>query len=741
VVRGTRLSARRRWRRALPQSSQAQNPGFRPDIQGLRAVAVLLVVLNHAGVPLLGGGYVGVDVFFVISGFLITGWLLRRTERNGRVPFAKFYASRARRILPAATLVLVVTAIASRYLLNYVRALSALHDCIWAAFFAANIHFTQVGTDYFAANSPPSPVQQFWTLAVEEQFYVVWPALLALGLLVVGPGRRARRTVPVDRAAMRRMSILVAIFVLASFAWSVWDTPREPTAAYLSTLTRAWELGVGVLVALTASRLACLPSRIRLLMGWAGLFGIVIAGNVFTSQTEYPGYAALLPVLATALVITGGLGNPVRGAVGAFLGCQPLRLTGDASYSLYLWHWPILIIAAEYEGHTLSVAANLLLLAGAFGLSVVTYYLFEDPIRHSEFLMPSLKALSVWPLTVSVTVGVASLGIIAIQQGLADQLTSALASRSDAIDFTYHNTTNPTTENGSSHTRTTGPVRQPTTRTPYTDAVAASVSPARRAMSVPYALSPLVQDLPHDGYPLGSCEAPIGGATRTPICRLGDASSNRTIVVFGDSHAQMWMPGIIYAAEQHKLAVIPILKEGCTAGTWLSDPKGDACRGWNIWALQQLKHIRPTAIIVGESYSSFLLSGSDLSNWAELGLAREVIALRRLSATVILVEDAPALPKNPVDCLLAGGATLGSCTFSIGDRLTRANSQIVGITTTNNARFLRTLQWFCAGAQCPTVIGTTIGYWDQYHVSNTYATKLRMPFAEEIAGFLSPRSS
>ena len=146
----------------------------------------MLVVLCHAGMPLFNGGYVGVDVFFVISGFLITGWLVRRVEREGRVPFAAFYAARARRILPAAALVLVVTAIASQVFLNYVRALSALHDCVWATFFAANVHFARVGTDYFSQTDPSSPVQQFWTLAVEEKFYLAWPALLAVSYSVCG---------------------------------------------------------------------------------------------------------------------------------------------------------------------------------------------------------------------------------------------------------------------------------------------------------------------------------------------------------------------------------------------------------------------------------------------------------------------------------------------------------------------------------------------------------------------------
>ncbi len=154
----------------------------RADIQGLRAVAVLLVALNHAGIPFLKGGYVGVDVFFVLSGFLITGILLSQAQRNGHVSLTEFYVRRARRILPAAVLTLVVTSIAAHHLLNFVRARSVVEDSIWASFFAANIHFANQGSDYFAQGQPPSPILHFWSLAAEEQFYLVWPTVLSLVL-------------------------------------------------------------------------------------------------------------------------------------------------------------------------------------------------------------------------------------------------------------------------------------------------------------------------------------------------------------------------------------------------------------------------------------------------------------------------------------------------------------------------------------------------------------------------------
>src|SRR4051812_20829265 len=204
------------------------NERRRGDIQGLRAVAVLLVVLSHAGVGALAGGYVGVDVFFVISGFLITGILLSQASEKGSISLVGFYARRARRILPAAALTLLATEVAAYFLLNLVRAREAVWDSLYAAAFASNFRFAARGLDYFEQGQPPSPLLHFWSLAVEEQFYLVWPALLSAALLGAAATRR------------RRALVVLVVIAAASFAWSVHLTKALPPAAYFSSFTRAW---------------------------------------------------------------------------------------------------------------------------------------------------------------------------------------------------------------------------------------------------------------------------------------------------------------------------------------------------------------------------------------------------------------------------------------------------------------------------------------------------------------------
>ena len=347
---------------------------FRPDVEGLRAVAVLLVLLYHAGVSPFGGGYVGVDVFFVISGFVITGLLLRERTATEHTSLIAFYGRRCRRILPAATIVIVATLIASYHWLGFIRAGQIIADARTAALFIANLHFISIGTNYLAAQRPPSPLQNLWSLSVEEQFYLVYPTFF---ILVAALGRRF------DFRA-KLASALVAV-IIGSLVWSIYQTNTNAVVAYFSPFTHAWELALGGLVAVGTPRLAKIPRLLAGALTWAGLAAIIVAACVFTNLTPYPGWAVALPAAGAALIIGGGVPVPARGAEWV-LGLRPVRWIGKLSYSLYLWHWPILAIAAQQASGPLSLGTKLLLLLVALGLSIITFYAVENPIRHARFL-------------------------------------------------------------------------------------------------------------------------------------------------------------------------------------------------------------------------------------------------------------------------------------------------------------------------------------------------------------------
>ena len=352
-----------------------EDRAFRPDVQGLRAVAVVLVVLFHAHVPGLGGGYVGVDVFFVISGFVITGVLLRERRATGSTSILGFYGRRVRRIIPAATLVIITAVIASYVLLGPLSGNQNADDARWASVFLINIHFASTGTNYLSSQLPPSVLQNYWSLAVEEQFYLVYPTVfLAVAAL---PWRQSLR---------RRLAIVLGVAVVISFVASVSQTKSNPTAAYFSPLPRVWELALGGLVALGTVSLRRLPTLVAAFASWVGLGSILLAAFVFSSTTAYPGWAVALPVVGTALVIAGGVVKPVFGAE-SLLRLRPFQWVGLISYSLYLWHWPILTIAAQRSRTgTVSVADALWWVLLSVVLAILTYLLLENPIRHSRFL-------------------------------------------------------------------------------------------------------------------------------------------------------------------------------------------------------------------------------------------------------------------------------------------------------------------------------------------------------------------
>jgi peptidoglycan/LPS O-acetylase OafA/YrhL len=346
---------------------------FRPDVQGLRAVAILAVVLYHAGLP-LRAGYVGVDVFFVISGFVITGLLLRERDGTGGTSLRSFYGRRARRIIPAATLVIIVTVIVSYHSLGTLVGHATAVDGQWAALFLANVHFQAVHTNYLAAQAPPSPLLNYWSLGVEEQFYIVYPTLFVL------IGWSARKY-----SFRARLTIVLAVVIIVSYVMSVVLTSTDPTTAYFSMFTRAWELALGGLIAVLGRYFQRIPQAWAAVASWVGLLMIVLAAITLTG-TNYPGALVAIPTLGAGLVIAGGASQTPWGAE-RLLRRRSFQFLAVISFSLYLWHWPILEIAAQSRGVTsLPVWESILWLLLAGVLATLTYYVFENPIRHSRFL-------------------------------------------------------------------------------------------------------------------------------------------------------------------------------------------------------------------------------------------------------------------------------------------------------------------------------------------------------------------
>ena len=655
----------------------------RDDLQGLRAVAVLLVVLGHAGLPFLRGGYVGVDVFFVLSGFLITRLLLAQAARDGRVRLADFYLRRARRILPAAVLTLVVSDIAAHQLLNFVRAREAVSDSIWAAFFAANIHFAHQGSDYFAQGQPPSRVQHFWTLAVEEQFYLVWPLVLAL-VLAAGLLRE-------------RLLAVVVAGGTASLAWSIHETAAAPASAYFSSAARAWELALGAALAVAGQRLR----RLQPAAGWLGLASILAAAVVYSDSTAFPGYAALLPTIGAAMVIAAGVRR--EGGASRLLSLAPLRYVGDRSYALYLWHWPVLVIATDYAGHELSVTIRLLLLSAAFGLSILSYRFFENPIRRMNWSTRTGALL--WPASAAAILAVA-LPVLGSLDGKAARIAAASAAVRPAALV-----------------RDSAPPRRSWKPLP---AVAAAVAAAKRGARLPWPLKPPVGTLRQDFYSFPRGCAAQQGETSSSICRLGDPRAFKTLALVGDSHAEMWMPAILRLARRDGWTIVPFVKIGCVPSSWLHPSW--PCGRWYGWATRRAAALHPQAALIIGSWAA-----SHTPSEAVKGVAALMTKAGRFSASVVVVGDSPHQDRSPVDCLLATGATMGTCASrAMLDEL-RTDMAVAAAAAKRGVGFINVTGWFCGRASavavlCPLVVNKTITWIDQGHVSATYAAELATPF-------------
>ncbi len=685
----------------------ADTRSFRSDIQGLRALAVGLVILAHAGFRTASGGFIGVDVFFVISGFLIIGLLVREAGESGRISILDFYARRARRVIPAATIVLVVTAIAAAYVLPLVRGAEVIKDSVWAAFFAANIRFSLVETDYFSQGEPPSPVQHYWSLSVEEQFYIVIPLLLLAVAVVVR--RRTGEAAEADRMRVLRRAVFVvlAAVTLSSLAWSVHVTATSPTGAYFSTAARAWELGIGGLAA------ALVWGRTPRLGRWAteavlavGLALVAFATLRFDAQTAVPGSAALVPVVGAALMLAGG---STTGAPSTYLfrlfSIGPARVIGDWSYSLYLWHFPVLRLCEEYwEEPRLSKPHLAIALVLIFALSAASYHLVEQPFRKGVRWRPRLRAITLYPVSLAM--------VVVTAVGAHAWVDNQLAALDDNPGITVADYG----RDGLSADATVALVE-------------ASVLAAEDDRPVPGGLEPALGSVRKSVAPLGECDYRTG--TRE-LCAFGDPGAKRTIVVMGDSHARHWSPAIDAIGKAHGYRVHILVYSGCPAITYTRPAEGGRpwaeCADFKEWAVGQVRELRPDFVVLSNNaYQSAAMRTRQVD-----ALRDQLELLRPLAGQVVMIGDSPKLPQAPGTCISARGVDLGDCLQEPEAGPARIQGQFRRTVEDLGMTWVDARRWFCVDDRCPAVIGNVVPLRDREHVTVEYATRLAAPIAAAL---------
>jgi peptidoglycan/LPS O-acetylase OafA/YrhL len=676
----------------------------RPEIQALRAVAVASVVVYHLWPKQLPGGFVGVDIFFAISGYLIIGHLLRQVDSRGRVRLIDFWARRARRLLPASLLVLVVTGVATLVWVPTLLWKQFFSEIGASALYVQNWLLASNAVDYLAATNKPSPVEHFWSLSVEEQFYIAWPIVIVLLLAVA---RLSRSWNP--RYLLAGGLILLTV---ASFVYSVHDVAKDPAAAYFVTPSRAWEFGLGGILAFFAPNPGAGRDRVRAVVSWLGLAIIAVTLAVYTPQTPFPGATALPPVAATLLVIWAG--TPAALAAPSFLmKLRPVQFLGDISYSLYLWHWPLIVLLPFILGSGLTDYLRLAILVAAILLAIITKWFVEDPARNGRLLASR-------PAWVSLTSTLALTALVAGGSGVAYLQTQNL------IDQAAR-----TAQAAISH---------------QSSCVGAAATQPQNSCRFPYAVTSLTNpafaenDIGKGVQSVDPCKQLTDVAT-VMTCDVGDTHHPKTTwALIGDSHAGQYLEALDLYGKTHHIEVITYLKSWC-AGTGASNVSttGDdgplavtSCATWGQDVLARVAANRKISTVVfgdftrtylasdGNIYGAPLTSADFTDAWQPLSEAgKTIVALRDIPSAGD--EDLPScvaqklteydpcnLPRTTA-MLPASQDPLIAAVHS--DRV--ASTHLVDLTNT-----------FCDPSFCHVVIGGLIVYFGSNHMSATFSRTL-----------------
>nr|WP_260173757.1 acyltransferase family protein [Nocardioides albus] len=648
----------------------------------MRTAAVLGVVLFHLWPGAVRGGYAGVDVFFVISGFLITSHLVREAAKPGGVRLGAFWARRIRRLLPMALLVLVCSAAATYVLVPEALWQQFLRETVAAAFYVENWQLSWAAVDYLAADDPPSPVQHYWSLSVEEQFYILWPLLILAAAFLTR--RRPELRLPAIRA------VIVAVLV-TSFAASVVITAKDGAAAYFVTHTRAWEFAVGGLLALLPAASSRAPSRWAApvaVLGWVALLGALL---LFRESLPFPGWVALLPVVGTALVIWAG----APGGVGALLVGNPIvQWIGTVSYSLYLWHWPLVVVVPDTGPVLGTWLREPLILLTTVGLAALSHRFVEAPFRTGPTLSTSARAY------VFAVVGMALVAVVAVP-GIVHGRSVAEQSREQANAL------------ASGDVECFGAA----------GFLASCDNPELDGVLLP---APIARkDDTGNAYDCYLTERRTYATDARPrMCHLGSTEPDALrVALVGDSHAASLIPGLSRLAKGSGWSIDVMVANG---GGLVAPEAGDARRAYRKALLARLTgNTAYDVVLVTQRRSPSLAAGERDPVVERLVEAWRPVMKR--GTKVVALADNPMLTSAAMTCL-DGAETLAeasACEMTREDAYATSDPLPEAVRLAGpRASLVDLSSAYCAEDRCPMVVGHVLAYRDQTHITATFSKTL-----------------
>ncbi|WP_309115904.1 acyltransferase family protein [Saccharothrix sp.] len=648
---------------------------YRPELQGLRAVAVLLVVVYHVWLGRVSGG---VDVFFLISGFLVTGQLVRAVVRGG-IDFAALWGRMVRRLFPAALTVLAAVIVVGVLVLPENRWFQTIREVVAAALYLENWQLVADAADYFHQHDEASVVQHFWSLSIQGQFYLVWPVAIAVVAVVarlLGVGVR------------RAVAWFLVVVFAGSLAYSVVLTGSDQPLAYFHSLTRVWEFAFGGLLALVVDRVA-LSRGARVLLGWTGLVGLVACGLVLTVGSVFPGWLALWPTACGAAVIAAGTTGSAVG-VDRFLASPWARYLGDLSYALYLWHWPVLVFYLVIRHReAVGLAGGVFIIAVSAALAVATHHLVELPTRRTG----SARTRDSYRL------GVLLLVPVLVAAGCWQWVSEReAASYQAAVDDPDH---------------PGAPALAPDFE--YWGAEDASIVP------------PMVT-LPRDFAGITGSRCVFSPANRElEICTApGSGAPRKRIVVVGDSHMQQFLAALAPIAHRRNWQLTYVLRGACPFSADSEVVPGEAgCVKWNADAAREIRAMRPDLVFTNGTRDVRV----GLTEQTPEGFVARWRELDRAGIPVLAVRDNPRFSVAPSACLVANGMDPGPCSVPRAELLATEAPYTRLTDLPPNVSFADFSDWICDYELCPPVVGNVHVYLDDNHLSATYVTTMT-PFVE-----------